>query len=104
MFYCIWIPLLITICCFASWLSSKAYGNWKWFWMLFLTNGLLQVWPFVAKYSKQIVIDAIFYDAIMIVAYIFSLMFFTGTKFQVYQWVGSVLVMLGLICIQLKSN
>lgn len=100
MFYFIWIPILISSIFFMSWVSCKSDESWNWFWLLFASGSLLQMWPWVARYSNRIVFDAILYDSLAVITWTFSLMFFSDTRFSLPQWIGTALVVSGLFLIQ----
>ena len=106
MFYLYWIPALVSTIFFMSWLSCKCGDDksWKWFIYLFITGAILQLWPWVARHTikDNITKTAILYDAIAIIAWTVGLMYF-GPKnewFSPIQWVGAVVVMVGLALIQ----
>lgn len=83
-----------------SWLSCKSDESWRWFIYLFITGAVFQMWPWVARYSKRIVFDAILYDSLAVIFWTTSLMFWSGNRFNTPQWIGTGFVMFGLFLIQ----
>jgi len=100
MSYIFWIPTLISIIILMSWLSCKSDESWRCFFLLFVSGAVFQLWPWVAKFTNRIVFDAILYDSIAVIAWTGALIFFSGTKFTIIQWIGTSIVMFGLFLIQ----
>jgi len=101
--YLWWIPALVSTIFFMSWLSCKSDESWRWFVYLFLVGGVFQVWPWVARLSKNdedLIFNAILYDSLAVVAWTLGIMFWSGGKFSVSQWVGAGIVIIGLALIQ----
>lgn len=83
-----------------SWVSCKSDESWKWFLLLFASGSIFQMWPWVARYSSNIVFDAILYDSLAVIAWTAGLLFWSGTNFNTNQWIGTALVVGGLVLIQ----
>jgi hypothetical protein len=83
-----------------SWLSCKSDNGWKWFVYLFAAGAIFQIWPWITKFTKNIVFDAILYDSIAVIVWTGSLMYWSGNKFSLTQWLGSIIVLFGLALIQ----
>jgi len=99
-FYFVWISFLISSIFILAWLSCKSNSSWPWFWTLLIGGGLFQMWPWVARFTKRIVFDAILYDSIAVIAWTCALLFWSGTRFSVAQYVGAFIVLIGLILVQ----
>lgn len=98
--YLIWIPCLMFSIFFMSWISCKSDNEWKWFWILFLVGAVLQFWPWVARYTKNIVFDALVYDSVSVIMWTVSLMFWSKTPVTYHQILGAFLVLIGLMLFQ----
>ena len=106
MSYYIWIPLLffLTMCVtFASYKLNTNPDNIKWFivtWILWATP----LWAIIARKSKNITIDGLIYDLIMVAVFsIFSsiLLARSGITFSNYQIGGIVLMVCSIILFKL---
>ena len=98
--YLWWIPALVSTIFFMSWLSCKSDESWRWFIYLFIVGAVFQIWPWVARLTKNIVFDALLYDALAVFAWTAGLIYWSGDKFSVIQWIGAVIVAIGLALIQ----
>ncbi|MFW6173561.1 MAG: hypothetical protein ACOC5T_07445 [Elusimicrobiota bacterium] len=81
-------------------LACKSDESWVSFWYLFIAGAVFQFWPIVARYSKNIVFDAILYDSIGILTWSIALMFWSGGRFTVAQWMGTFIAFVGLLLVQ----
>jgi uncharacterized membrane protein len=101
--YFIWVPAVVVFYVWYAWLSNNynQHPNWHTFSWLYISN-LLPIWIFVAKYTKNIIFDALLYDALMFLVFYISLIFLgSADKFSVYQWIGAVLVVVGFVVMKL---
>lgn len=99
-FYALWVPFVIAYYTFYGWMSVRlntTKSAWGILWLCLL--GAVPMWPLVAAHSKRVAIDALFYDFFMILSCTISIIIFSGAKFTVWQWVGVVLCILGLIMV-----
>jgi hypothetical protein len=102
--YWLWVPLLVVICAFSSWLSVKVnskstYYFWINYWWTPISCVVFPIWAVISKYSKNIVLDGLIYDLTMVVAYTVFLLIFSGSagRFSILQYVGILVALIGLI-------
>ncbi len=95
-FYITWIVSEILVVGFSAWLSYKTNLNSKFFVAIYLFS-LVQVWPFVAKFSKNLLFDAVLYDLILIITYTSVLIYFTKTDLKIINYIGLGLLFLGML-------
>jgi hypothetical protein len=105
MLYIIYIPILFIIIVISSWLSVKLNSTNKSTWLIILYGlSLIQVWPFVAKFSKDIIFDALLYDILVVLIYTFSIIYFSKHfSITIGQYIGVGFIFLGLIVFKLTS-
>lgn len=98
-FYIIWIPIAVLYYALGAYLSRRAnieVGSNKFFIILFLWN-ILGVWPFIAKFSKNLLFDALLYDVVILLAYYSVLICLNPDKgFSMWQWIGLVFLLIGM--------
>jgi len=95
-FYLIWIPCEIVVVILSGWLSYKNNQDPRFTVPLYLM-GLIQVWVFVSKYSKNLAFDTILYDSIMATGYVLTIAYLTKIEFKLVNYMGFLLVIVGLI-------
>ena len=102
MSYFIWIPLVFIFYFIYGWLSYKnsSTANNLWFWVIYLYGAIFQLWAFVSKFSKNIVLDALVYDLVMAISLYCALLFFKNTMPTIPQIIGIVLCIVGLLLIR----
>lgn len=98
--YFVWIPLEIVFNVVQAWLSSKIQTG-RFFFYLVWFFGSLPLWAIVAKYSKNIYVDALIYDSILVVSYSLSLLYFTETQLKPINIVGLLLIFIAMVLIKL---
>ena len=98
--YFVWIPLEIVFNVFQAWLSSKIQTG-RFFFYLVWFFGSLPLWAIVAKYSKNMYVDALIYDSILVVSYSLSLLYFTETQLKPINIVGLLLIFIAMVLIKL---
>lgn len=94
----IWIGLVIwsIIITYISFLANK--NGIKGIIGLYIANGIIQFWPIVCYYSKNILIDALIYDAIVLFCYYGTLIYLgTGSSLTYTQWIGTFLIIIGIV-------
>jgi hypothetical protein len=99
-FYFLWITLCVIYYSYAAFLSKKLNDNpdsWNWFWVLIVSQ-LFGIWPLIAKYSKNLVFDAMLFDFILLIVY-WSTLFYLGAgkNMTATQVIALVIVLGGLI-------
>jgi choline-glycine betaine transporter len=59
---------------------------------------MLPPWVLISRFSKNIVLDAMIFDTVLVVTYSLGLLHFTNswTKFQWNNWLGFALMFLGM--------
>jgi len=101
-----WTSLLAILC------STQAYWSYllstaAFSWVVAVSTVLLSIpntmlWVYVAKTSKNLVLDALIYDSIIVLAYFFMFSFLGQTaSFAFYHWLGVLMVILGLVLLHL---
>ena len=101
-----WISLL-TISCSTQAYWSYLLNNATFSWVIAVGTVLLSIpntilWVYVAKVSNNLVIDALIYDSIIILTYLFIFSFLGQTSgFFIYHWLGVIMVISGLILLHL---
>jgi len=59
---------------------------------------MIQIWPIISRYSKNLIFDGVLYDFVMMIGYLGALLYLSMAKnFHRGQWAGLVLVMIGLM-------
>lgn len=94
-----WIPLVIlwyAVYSLASKYNQDEGGHW---FIIVLLLGFCPIWAFVSRYSKNLTTDAIIYDVIIITSLPITLSLFGYLKWSLSQWVGLLLVSVGIFVI-----
>lgn len=108
-FYWVWIPAVTLLYCVSAfwtvWANDKENPNsWKWVIALYVL-GLCGLWPLVARFSHNLVLDALLYDLIIFFAFYLTLLYLgEASKFTLMQWVGSILVVLGFLMLKVTGR
>lgn len=107
MFYLFWIPsaiILMVVCgYFTLWANSDGPESWKWVGALYVLS-LFGLWPLVAKFSKNLIVDALLYDMIIFFAFYLTMLHLNvAEQFTVTQWVGTMMVIAGFIVIKVGA-
>ena len=99
-FYLISIPIVLIYYTIAAGLSKKANDDASfsfWFFVLLVWNGM-GIWPFVCRYSKNLLFDSMLFDMLILLAYYVTLVYLGSAKtFSIYQWVACALMMIGIV-------
>lgn len=108
LFYLIWIPILILMMIAQAWLSYKNNTESQthlWLILLYVLS-LLQIWPIVSKFSKDLFFDGLVFDIILFFSYTISALIFTGTHktLNVWQVICLVAVTAGMIGFKLTGG
>jgi hypothetical protein len=95
-----WLPIVMVEYTAIAWLTFKSnsthlpiYNYLLW------AVGCIPVWALVARYSKDVVRDGIYFDVAFTLVYTFAIMYFTKSylKFGIFQYWGLTLVLFGLM-------
>lgn len=99
LWYLSWVPFVTLLYVIQSWLTiqNNNHGG-KWFWIFFLAS-LFTPWVLISKFSKDIMFDAMIFDAILVLSYTLGLLYFTNSfsKFSYPQWIGIFLILVGMV-------
>ena len=98
MSYYIWIPFITVLYTLQSWLTVKNNlhgGNWSW---IYFAASLLTPWVLISKYSKNLILDAMIFDSVLIVTYSLGLLYFTNSmgKLSYTQYLACLLILIGI--------
>ena len=99
-----WIIFFIMSCIGAKVsLMSNHYGG-KWF-VLICIMSAIPYFPLISLWSKNILVDSVVYDAVILFAYLLVyLMCGEGKFLTVIQWVGLSFTVIGLILMKMRIN
>jgi hypothetical protein len=102
LFY-LWVPLFIVFSITCAWLSVKnnLVGG-VWFWVLAASN-IIPFWAFVSRYSKNLFLDALIYDFILLVCYTLGLLYFSETRLTNYQIAAVVIYFFAFFVFKMGS-
>jgi hypothetical protein len=95
-FWYIFPLLLITI--INGYLSTKVNISRTFFYLLILCQ-IIPLWPFVARSSSNIILDAMIYDFLVVVIYASSLLYFTDMPLKPNLIIGVILSITGILLI-----
>lgn len=102
--YAIWVPLTILYNFFLCYIAIRGEGKPFWFtyvWMSLLS--LLPTWSLAAYFSKNLIFDGLLYDTLLVVtSVIFMSMLGQATSFKTVNWIGVLLVLVGLVLTRWK--
>ena len=102
--YLYWVPAVAVLYFFNAYASinNRDIGGAKWFVLLWLTSAV-PVWMLVSKYSKNLVLDVLIYNMVLLVAFLLGMMIFGQMKtFLWYHLIGLSLCVLGLFIMNIK--
>ena len=102
--YLWWIPSLFIVYVLYAYLSYKnnIVGG-KWFFIMW-GIGIIPLWAFVSRVSKNLLFDGILFDFLMFMTYTIALGIISKEfiKFHWYNWVGFVSIICGFVLLKLK--
>jgi hypothetical protein len=104
MFYFFWITytilLYILYAVFSKWANDESH-HWRWVVILWTIHSF-GIWPLVAKYTKNIVADALLYDILVFFSFYFVLLYLgSASKFTIWQWTGTFFVIMGYFLLKI---
>jgi hypothetical protein len=98
-----WIPVVIIYYIIYAYFS-KLNGDTKYlsyFFLLYIMQAMA-IWPIVSRYSKNVLIDGMIYDLIIVMVFYGTLIWMGAARpFGWLQWTGLVLMVAGTILIKL---
>jgi hypothetical protein len=106
LFTALWVAYMLvhmTVATYFSWRLNSSGGSGPWF-MLSMTMGFIPVWTVVARYSRNIVADAVLYDSLVAVVYFVALLVFSGQvgTLRWWQYLGFLLATAGAMLVRWK--
>ncbi len=101
-----WVPLVLLHYSVYSWLSIQVnlYPE-KISWIIFLIvfGAVGQYWVFVSMFSKNLILDAMIYDLSIVFSHYLTFVYFgQASAFLLHQWLGAVLVFIGIVLMKLE--
>jgi hypothetical protein len=95
--YSLWIPIVIIYYVVYTYFS-KYYNESGAYLIPILFMNCLPIWLLVAKWSKNLIFDALLYDILMFFAGGITLLLCgSGNYLNVHQWIGLILIISGFI-------
>lgn len=97
-----WIPVLIVFMAINA-ISSyylNVFNDTRW-WIICICMNIFPLWVFVARYSRNLVADAMAYDLLSF--FTFQLVVFilgASSNFTTIQWCGFALAMIGFVMLR----
>lgn len=102
----IWVPFILIHYSIYSWLSIQVnlYPEKSiWIVLLVLLGAIGQYWVFVSMFSKNLILDAIIYDISIVFSHYLTFVYFgQASSFLLHQWLGAILVFIGIVLIKLE--
>lgn len=87
----LWLPLVVIEYIAIAWLTYKSNSSSERVWMYLLwAAGCIPLWAIVARSSKDVVRDGIYFDIAFTMVYTVAILLFTKSfyKFGYNQWLG----------------
>jgi len=99
-----WGPISVIYFVLCALLSHKVSVNssTKQMWFLYAFGGLIQMWPFVAINSKNLLIDGLLYDLLMVTSYIVTICVLEKVTPTPQQIVGMIMMGVGLCLVHFR--
>ena len=97
MLYYLWIPIAIVMYTTSAYMSVYAKDGWKWIVGLFILQ-CFSVWPFIAKYSKDLATDGLMFDLFITICFYCTLWYMGQmSSFSISQWIGFGIAIIGMV-------
>lgn len=97
--YYVWVPLTICVYFFSALFTYKnnTSSGYMWF-VITWVAGMVPLWSFISKHSKNLVFDGLLYDTVMVVSYTMFIMLFTKEfgRLSLTNYAGLGLIFIGL--------
>lgn len=63
---------------------------------------MLSLWPIISKYSKNLIVDGIIYDFLLIIGF-YGTMIVMGVinSFSTCQWIGVITAIIGIVLLKI---
>ena len=96
----LWVPPVALSFILNSWLCVRAKAG-GWWWVVFLVASSIPLWAIVARYSTNLVRDALLFDVVAGVFYTAGLWYFTRVVLSPLNIVGVLLAIVGVVLLHL---
>jgi dolichyl-phosphate-mannose--protein O-mannosyl transferase len=93
-----WLIPLSILMVVNAFLSAKASSE-RYAFILLWVLSVVPIWPLVAKYSRNIVLDAMIYDSAIAVTYGVAIIYFSQTTLSPKIIIGTIMCISGVILI-----
>lgn len=97
----IWVPFIIVLHGISCKLSvSNQHGSntaGMWLWII----GALPIWVIISRYSKNILVDAMLYDTLLVITYTIGIAYFGDKVLTPMNYAGIALMFAGLLMVKL---
>ena len=101
-----WIPIVIIYYIIYAILSQ--YGNTTSSWRYTICLIIMQtfaLWPFVIRYSSNIVRDGLVYDAVIVITFYATLLYISPNKHIMWwHYVGAICIIVGLLLLKIEGK
>lgn len=87
----LWLPLVVIEYMAIAWFTYKTSSSPALHWQIALwVTGCIPLWAFIARHSKDVVRDGLYFDIAFTLVYTLSILCFTKSlyKFGYNQWIG----------------
>ena len=91
-----WVPVVLVVYSASAVLSKRANDLRPYSVFYLYALSLIPLWVIVARYSTNLLRDAILYDWLLLIQYPVFLILGTATGFSRLQWCGAGLAFVGL--------
>jgi hypothetical protein len=76
----------------------------RWVWALYALN-VFGLWPWIARFSKNIVFDGLLYDLVIFFAFYLTVLYLgEAENFTRWQWIGCILVVIGFMTMKVGGK
>jgi hypothetical protein len=105
-FYWIWVPILAVYCVILAYFTKRLndYRTTFLFWLVYFLPIVCNLWPVIAKYSKNLVFDGLLYDAIVFLTFYGTMLWMgAGQNFTTRQWVACFVIIVAMIVLKVDA-
>jgi CHASE2 domain-containing sensor protein len=102
-----WVPVTILSSALAGLFSYRMNQSQEWSWSMYLwILNAVPLWIFIARYSKNILLDGLIYDSILTIAYTATVLYLSSkdSHFTTLQWISLCIIILGLLAFKLGEK
>jgi hypothetical protein len=104
MFRISWVILIAILYCSQSYFSiknSEDKSNFSFFMICFIAAIAIPIWPFISRYTNNLILDALLYDVILILSYSITMLTISNHSLSQYNYIGILFVVIGFILIKI---